>query len=171
MSNSIYRYISKNDPNWIINERCAVGSDIGECEINIAGNSESSSILPMLDAHLSAAPSSMYIGKSKTKIITLDSLIDKYSFSNENIFLKIDTQGFEDQVLKGVLKNLKRVRVIQLELSIVPLYNGQEIYKHFFDFFDKNNFILWSIMPGFYNNKTGQHLQFDAIFVNKNYIY
>ena len=40
---------SADDPLWEIYSRCAVGDHDGEVEINIAGNSESSSILPMLE--------------------------------------------------------------------------------------------------------------------------
>ncbi|MFX8373787.1 FkbM family methyltransferase, partial [Acinetobacter baumannii] len=90
-----------------------------EVDINISGNSYSSSILPMLPAHLSAAPESLYIGKAKTKVITLDSVFDEYRVNKEKVFLKIDTQGFEAEVLSGLSRNLRNITAVQLEMSIV----------------------------------------------------
>ena len=156
---------AKGDPLWIVHKRAAVGSRPGEAEINISQNSESSSILPMLNAHSTADPASSYIGKARTEVITLDSVFDSYRRSDEKTFLKIDTQGFEDRVLGGISANLKNVSGVQLELSIVPLYDGQRLYPYFFDFFEKSDFFLWSLTPGFFDSSTGQLLQFDAVFV------
>ena len=54
---------SVGDSMWEAYTRCALGDHNGGVEINIAGNSESSSILPMLESHLSAAPESAHQGK------------------------------------------------------------------------------------------------------------
>lgn len=121
----------------------------------------------MLDAHSSAAPESIYIGEVKTPIIALESVFDNYANQAENIFLKIDTQGFESEVLAGCQSKLAQIKAVQLELSTVPLYEGQELYRYFFDFFETNGFYLWSILPGFADDATGQHLQFDAVFVSE----
>lgn len=158
---------ASTDPLWTVHPRCAVGAAPGSTTINIAKNSYSSSILPMLEAHSNAAPESIYIGQIDTDVVTLDSIIDSYRHEGNRIFLKIDTQGFEAEVLKGARNSLPGITAVQLELSIVPLYDGQELYPYFFDFFASHGFTLWSIIPGFANQKTGQHLQFDAVFVNR----
>jgi len=158
---------AEKDPLWTVHPRCAVGASAGTTKINISKNSYSSSILPMLDAHLSAAPESIYVGSVETPVITLASVFDNYHSHSEKAFLKIDTQGFESEVLVGCLSRLPKIKAIQLELSTVPLYEGQELYRYFFDFFESNGFYLWSILPVFANSKTGQHLQFDAVFVNR----
>ena len=158
---------SKKDENWIIHKRCVVGSEIGQAEINISENSYSSSLLPMLQAHTSAAPTSIYKGKAATDLITLDSVFEYYRQSNKKIFVKIDTQGYEAEVLKGLTKNIENIFGVQLELSVVPLYEKQELYQHFFCYFEENGFFLWSLIPGFSDPSTGQCLQFDAIFIRK----
>ena len=159
---------SKKDPLWTVHNRCALGSGGGEMEINISQNSQSSSMLSMLDSHLLAAPESSYIGKIKTDVITLDSVFDAYQKNDEKILLKIDVQGFENEVLKGLALNLKNIFAVEIELSVVPLYEKQELYDYFFSFFEKNGFTLWSLIPMFKNSKTGELLQFDAIFIKKN---
>jgi len=157
---------AKTDVHWTVHPRCALGSSFSTKLLNISKNSYSSSILPILDACRSAAPNSIYIGEVETPLITLDSVFDNYCAPSEKVFLKIDTQGYEWEVLVGASEKLSRIKVVQLELSTVQLYGGQKIYKHFFDFFESKGFYLWSILPGFANRETGQHLQFDAVFVN-----
>lgn len=156
--------VARADPMWTIHPRCALGATIGTTRINIARNSVSSSIMPMLDAHASAEPNSVYVGTADTSIVTLDSVFDQYSRPGGKVFLKIDTQGFEAEVLKGCTAALPRIHGVQLELSTVPLYEGQQLYRYFFDLFESQGFTLWSILPGFSNAQTGQHLQFDAVF-------
>jgi len=153
------------DERWIVHERCALGAAPGEATINVAQNSFSSSLLPMLATHSDAAPESVYIGKDLTRVITLDSVFDRYCTGGERVCLKIDTQGYEKQVLDGACASLSRIMAVQLELSVVPLYESQLLYRDFFDFFQDAGFILWSLTPGFTDLRTSQLLQFDALFV------
>ena len=55
--------VSKSDTLWSVHPRCAIGSKDSIIDINIAENSYSSSVLPILESHTSAAPKSQYIGK------------------------------------------------------------------------------------------------------------
>src|SRR6267378_3510247 len=48
-------------------------------------------------------------------------------------FVKIDTQGFEKQVLDGFVKSISKVRAIMLELSLTPLYKEQELWLYFIE--------------------------------------
>ena len=52
-------------------------------------------------------------------------------------FLKIDTQGYEMKVLKGVEKNIHKICALQLELSISPLYDNPHLYQDFFNYLEK----------------------------------
>src|SRR5688572_23878121 len=81
--------------------RAAVGAAPGQTEINIAGNSASSSLLPMLKSHSDAAPQSAIVGRTPTDVIPLDSVFDLYYREGRRVFLKIDTQGYERPVLEG----------------------------------------------------------------------
>src|SRR5258705_13313117 len=63
------------DPLWTVADRMALGFKTGEIEINIAANSYSSSILPMLDSHLAAAPHSTYLQKEKVPLRRLDDVL------------------------------------------------------------------------------------------------
>lgn len=155
---------SAGDPMWEAYPRCALGDHDGEVEINIAGNSESSSILPMLEAHRSAAPESAYQGKETVPIKTLDAVAGQYLKDARAAFLKIDTQGFEWQVLDGARKALPHIKGILVELSLVPLYEGQHLWSDVIERLETEGFTLWAFKPVFYDRATGRTLQVDGIF-------
>jgi FkbM family methyltransferase len=151
-------------PLWDAYPRCALGDHNGEVEINIAGNSESSSILPMLESHRSAAPESAYQGKEVVQIKTLDAVAGKYLKDACVTFLKIDTQGFEWQVLDGARDTLPHIKGILVELSLVPLYEGQHLWREVIDRLEAEGFTLWSFKPVFSDQVVGRTLQIDGVF-------
>jgi FkbM family methyltransferase len=142
----------------------ALGDFDGESFINVSDNSVSSSLLNMLPKHLNSAPSSKYISKEKIVVNKLDTIYNDYCSDNENIYLKIDTQGFEKQILDGALNSLKNIKGVQLELSIIPLYEVTHSYSEIITFLNDLGFELYSIESGFSDINSGQLLQIDGIF-------
>ncbi|MBU3553986.1 FkbM family methyltransferase [Polynucleobacter sp. UB-Piko-W3] len=155
---------SRNDPNWDVLPRCALGAINGEIEINISKNSVSSSILPMMSAHLDSAPESIYIGKEFVPMFTLDDLLGDLIRGHKGIFLKIDTQGLEWEVLNGASQILPVIKGIQLELSFLELYEGQRLWHDFIDFLSNLSFNFWSMEPAFIDHETGRTMQVDGVF-------
>ncbi len=155
---------SDGDAKWDVYQRCALGDRNGGVEINIAGNSESRSILPMLESHLSAAPESAYQGKEVVPIKTLDEAAGPYMKDKRAAFLKIDTQGFEWQVLDGARATLPHIKGILVELSLVPLYEGQHMWREVIDRLEDEGFTLWAFTPVFSDQRLGRTLQVDGIF-------
>ncbi|NWF36775.1 FkbM family methyltransferase [Mariprofundus sp. KV] len=156
--------VSERDSKWDLYPRCALGDKDGEIEINIAGNSASSSVLPMLDSHLSAAPHTAYVGKESVPLLTLDGVAPTYIEKYQNPFLKIDTQGFEWAVLDGASNILPQIRGVLLELSLIPLYEGQYLWEDVVSRMKQEGFTLWAIQPGFTDPHDGRTLQCDGIF-------
>jgi FkbM family methyltransferase len=155
---------SEGDHKWDAYPRCALGDHNGEVEINIAGNSESSSILPMLESHRSAAPESEYQGKEIVSIKTLDAVAGQYLKDARAPFLKIDTQGFEWHVLDGARDTLPHIKGILVELSLVPLYEGQHLWREVIDRLEAEGFTLWAFKPVFSDQVSGRTLQVDGVF-------
>jgi FkbM family methyltransferase len=154
---------AENDPEWTV-QNCAIGDEVGKKEINIAGNSFSSSLLDMLPAHLDAAPHSKYEDKEWVEVKTLDSFLGSLFNIDEKVFLKIDTQGFEKQVLHGAKESLPHISTIQLEMSLVPLYRGEMVFAEMYPLMLQFGFGLIDVDGGFSDPKTGRLLQIDGIF-------
>lgn len=154
---------AKDDMGWEV-FNFALG-DIDKLEdINIAGNSESSSILDMLPSHLDSAPESLYISKETVKIKKLDSIFDSLCTTNNNIYMKIDTQGYESKVLKGAENSLKHIDTVQMEMSLVALYDGELLFNDMYMLMNDLGYSLISIEPVFSDPNSGQLLQIDGIF-------
>jgi FkbM family methyltransferase len=152
------------DAGWIVHSRVAVGAFAGDVSINVARNSVSSSILPMLETHASAAPESQYTHSEQVLLITLDSVLEEYTSLSDNLFIKIDTQGYEWAVLDGATKTLNQSKGVLLELSLVPLYDGQKLWLDCIKRLKDIGLSLYSFQTGFTDLKTGQTLQVDGLF-------
>lgn len=149
---------------WTAAERCAVGDSDGEIEIHVSENLLSSSALDMLSEHEKAAPDSKYVATEKTKVYKLDSLFGKYLNDAKNVFVKIDTQGFEEKILNGCAESLPRIKGFLIEMSLVKLYEGQALFDTLYPRMLKSGFELYGIEPAFVNKETGRMLQVDAVF-------
>jgi FkbM family methyltransferase len=164
--NSAFIELKENatlDPFWEV-YNFALGNMNGKVVINIASNSCSSSILDMLPSHLQAAPGSKYIGKERIEIKSLDSIFEGVCTKKDNIYLKIDTQGFERYVLEGAEKSLSYINTIQLEMSLIALYKDELLFNQIYELLKNKSYYLVSIESGFRNKATAQLLQIDGIF-------
>lgn len=155
---------SKNDPNWIVAPRMAIGNKEGRKTINVSGNSYSSSILKMTGTHIKGAPDSAYIDSEEIYINKLNNIWKTFLKNEDNIFIKIDVQGYELEVLKGATNILSMIKGMKIELSLVPLYEGQLLFLDMLDYIANLGFELWDILPGFRDKQSGKLLQFDGIF-------
>ena len=95
--------------------------------------------------------------------VTLDSL--SHLFPGENIVLKIDTQGFEMEVLKGSeqLFQRKAIKYIIIECSSLKKYEGQSLAEELISHITAKGFEIFDINP-FYYEASGQLTEFDIIF-------
>lgn len=162
-----YRLLGKrasHDADWMTLPY-AVGAESATVTINVAANNAaSSSVLPMLATHEEAAPSAMIVGAEKVTQRALDGLWPDITEPGDLVFLKADVQGYERQVLDGVVEHLDRITGLQLELSMVPLYEGGWLYDEALDWARQHGFVLMRLIPGFTDPRTGQMLQADGVF-------
>jgi len=150
--------------NWDVYQKCAVGDIDGIAQIQISENEYSSSILKVNPNHLSIAPQAKTIKSETVNLIRLDSISDK--LDARNLFIKIDTQGFEDRVLHGCSeKILKRTEVIQIELSLLELYSGSLRFDQMISFLKNLGFEPLFFSPGFTDRSTNEIQQLDGFFI------
>ncbi|OLP17113.1 hypothetical protein BST81_17305 [Leptolyngbya sp. 'hensonii'] len=155
---------SRNYPNWEVAERGAIGHANGEVEIHISGNSESSSLLNILPAHVNAARKSAYVDSEVVRIFRLDELIGHRLADFRAPFLKIDTQGYEDRVLQGASGILPQIKGLYLEMSLMPLYEDQILFEEMLRTVNQMGFSLYDLVPGFFDYRTGRLLQVMGTF-------
>jgi FkbM family methyltransferase len=150
------------DPLWTARNH-ALGDEPGQAIINVASNSTSSSLLPMLEAHRAAEPRVGYVGTETIQVERLDEVAGEIAGPDDRVFLKLDTQGFERQVLAGGAETLARCVGLQLEMSFVPLYDGGMLVHEAMTLAYDAGFHLTVVEQG-WAAPTGQMLQADGIF-------
>lgn len=155
-----------SDPGWTT-LHTAVGADNGTLEINVSANSYSSSALTMTDAHLDAAPGSQTIGTETVPVTTVAGIVKQHEVDPGHTLLKVDTQGYESPVLDGAAGLLPRFAAVQLELSFVPLYAGQQLFPELTERLADEGFEIYAIEAGFADPRTGRMLQCDGLFVRR----
>ncbi len=154
---------ARADGRWVTSPY-ALGASEGNGTIHVAGNSWSSSLLPMLPAHTEAAPASAPVGTTTIEIRTLDSLVAQLCPAAQRIFLKIDTQGFTLEVLRGAQQTLASVFALNVELSLTPLYAGEPLIDAIVSYLRQQHFRPVHLVPEFVT-ESGEQLQVNGLFV------
>lgn len=153
----------KNDPKSTA-KNFALGDKNETKTINISKNLASSSFFNRAKHLEENAKQTEYVSEEKVEIKVLDSIYDTLCTSNDIVFLKLDTQGYEKNILNGATESLKKIKGIQIELALKPSYNDAPGYKEIFKIIEDAGFTLFSIEEGFEDHKTGQLLEVDAVF-------
>ena len=164
--------LSVSDKRWQVAPKMALGaSNKDKVEINISKNSVSSSLLHIQPTHVKAEADSAYVGVETVRMRKLDDFLEDLEIDvSKNIFLKLDAQGYEKEILKGSKRHLDEFWGLQVEPSLVRLYEGAPLFQEMITWLEARRFKLWTLFPGFINEDTGQLLQMDGIFVRSEFM-
>jgi len=148
------------DGRWIA-EHTAIGAECGTALINVSKNLASSSFLEATPMLAASAPTAAFVRRESVRTTRLDAMIRKYVSPSNNVFLKIDVQGFELVVLASAGELLDRVRLLQIETALHRTYHGQPFFREVLDSCEASGFSLVGVDPGFTDAATGRLLELD----------
>jgi len=123
-----------------------------------------SSILPVRGATLMALPKSFTVATETVRQTSLDEVFPEFADDGARVFVNIDAQGYERDVLDGAISALPRIHGFQLELSLFALYDGETTYLDILSQLSKAGFEAYLFMPGYFSKRLGRQLQFEAVF-------
>jgi len=121
---------SSADPEWLI-RRLALGAADEQRELNITRETTLASF------RSTSAAGKKYLRDYQdvervdaVEVRRLDSVFPDCvrGLENPRALLKLDTQGWDLEVLRGAEMTLARVVAVQIELALVPLYEGAPMY-------------------------------------------
>jgi FkbM family methyltransferase len=92
----------------------------------------------------------------------IDTLIDQGMALPD--LVKIDTQGYELAVLSGFERHLQRCKVLQVELSLLPIVPGAAMLHEVVAYLYQRGFVLFDIEEFIRSPSDGAMWQIDAIF-------
>jgi FkbM family methyltransferase len=150
------------DPHWkVLN--LAFGEKDGAAQINVSEASVFSSLHPQLPTAAAFNPESRVIRQETIRVARLDEVFP--DFPKGRAFLKIDTQGYEEQVLKGGAGCMSEFIGVQMELPIVHLYEGTWRFHEAVAFMNERGFEISTIAPVNFDQADAMSLlEVDCIF-------
>lgn len=158
---------AKNDLHWHTHPY-ALGGKEEDRRINISKNPAYASFLS------SNTMSQNYLGSTiqhkHTEIVTISTL-DQIFRSNptvssaNRIFLKMDTQGFDLEVIRGAANSIEQITGIQTEIAFSPLYEQAPDHIAAFQTYQALGFNVSGIYPTHENVNTLNLLEAECFLV------
>jgi FkbM family methyltransferase len=102
----------------------ALGATNEQAEINVGADSLLSSFLEPREDSLERFPANRVTRTETVEVRRLDDTLDEClaGIAAPRIYLKMDTQGFDLEVVKGGERTLPRIVALQTEVSFRPIY-------------------------------------------------
>ena len=136
----------------------------------IVGESDSNDISFFADETASSVLYSDEVNTKKSiikqKMIKLETYIEQEKCSIPNL-LKIDTQGYEFNVLKGVEKYLPQIEVVLVELNFIEVYSNVKLAHEVINYLSGFDFVPYDICEIHRRQLDNALFQIDFIFMKK----
>ena len=126
----------------------------------------SSSLLPMQDRHRELWPKTTGAKKIPVTMTTLDAVAAVAPFTG-HMFLKLDVQGFEMNVLRGATQALRQTAVVMMEVLFEPLYEGQADFRELLNFMADQGFRFIEFADERRLPPLGKLVYADGVFLNE----
>lgn len=158
--------ILKKKKNTYAYEKIGIGEENKKFKINEYGTSGLSSFKDINSSY--SYDSQIFNQQVSTSydvdVLTLDDYVTRSQIKGE-FCVKIDTQGFEMEVLKGAQKlfDSQRIKVVIIELMTIEKYQGASLYYEIIDYLEKYGLRLVDIHNSYYE-EDGKLSEFDAVF-------
>jgi FkbM family methyltransferase len=150
------------DSSWKVRKK-ALGSEIGKKTIFLASNKAMSSSLLVPTGMRERRPDIAFESGPSVEVSTLEAEIGA---AGEDFYLKIDTQGFEMDVLRGAENILDRCVAIEFESAITPLYEGETLHHDIAQWLAEREFIPYQLVITDWDSNL-RTVALDAIFVRE----
>lgn len=144
----------------------AIGESSGHVSFQVNSHIQASSILPLASSHLTSFPNAKEVEVIDVEVKTLDSVLADHEFKSP-VLLKIDTQGYEANVIRGATETLKRVDYVLLEVSFKELFKGEMLFPEILELMESNHFRFLRPISWFCDPVSQEVLQMDALFCRK----
>jgi FkbM family methyltransferase len=106
--------------------RMALGSTKGEAPMHVFTGTTFHSFLSPSEYGLSRFPDKMQIERTESvPLDRLDNILDDLvkDVANPHIFLKVDTQGYDLEVMRGLGNKAGDISALQIEMAVNPIYD------------------------------------------------
>lgn len=137
------------DDRWATHE-CALGRSSGKVTLNVFSASDFSSCLMPNEFGAQRFQDSLTVaGSVDVELRTMDELLGSIppAAIGSRLLLKLDTQGFDMEVLLGAASVLERVQAVVTEASLRPIYEAAPLFPEVLEFLTAKGFALSGFFP------------------------
>jgi FkbM family methyltransferase len=137
------------DPHWRA-FNLALGREHGEATINVTQLTFYSSFRnPSPYAYDTFGTQPTVRSTETVTVATLDEMFDQVisGISDPHVYLKMDTQGWDLEVLKGAPESLMHVMALQSEIATQAIYDGMPMMRDSLDYLDRAGFAISGLFP------------------------
>ena len=152
------------DPRWAV-QQVALGSRVSPADLHVARDPSCNSLLDVTARSVASAPESAFVGTETISVVTrLDHIWRDLVPPTSRVYLKVDVQGFELEVLDGGGPHIAAVVLLEVELSLAPVYDGGPLWREVVEYLSERAFRLVAVESVFEEPSTGETLQINGIF-------
>lgn len=140
---------SIDDPKWIVRQH-ALGQTKSVARLNVMRSSVLSSFLPPDSTHVPELSTDNVVSRvEEVEVLRLDGVIAELreSYDISSLYLKIDTQGFDLEVIKGAGAAVGEIAALQTEMSLRPIYSGMPDFADSLEVMQQLNFHVSGFFP------------------------
>ncbi|WP_379093589.1 FkbM family methyltransferase [Pedobacter sp. UC225_65] len=98
----------------------------------------------------------------------LDQIVADTRFEKTDL-IKLDTQGYELEILKGGIKTLQSAQLVLIEVSLLGIYKGAPLVDEVIHFMKSHGFILYDICTLMRRPYDNALYQSDFLFIKQNH--
>ena len=146
--------------------KIGLGSREGNFEFHRSSWAPASSFREMSDLHKKNYPHSAGSESVRVQVETLDNVFRDIGL-DDNIFIKMDVQGFEDEVIKGGREVISRARVLVIECSLQQTYEGEPMFDGIYELLKPMGFEYRGSVKQSLRKDDDSFLQADCVFIRK----
>ena len=156
-----------DDPLWRI-FGVALGGETGELPLNVMQESAFTSFLaPDNSAVPTLARLNSVVQVEVVPVSRLDDMMDQVRAGSacRSVYLKLDTQGYDLEVMKGASATLGSIAALQTEVSVLPLYRHMPNWLTSLKILKEHSFDVTGLFP-VSQDPALRVVEFDCVAVN-----
>jgi len=163
----VLREVAAHDPKWTAHQ-WALGAQPATLPMHVMRSTEFSSLLDPTPFSIERFQRSAPVDHDEqVKVRRLDQILPAVirHVRDPRLFLKIDTQGYDLEVVNGAGRAIERMRGLQSEISVVPLYQRAPDMFESLAAYRSRGFELSGLFPVVYDPEADQVLEYDCVMV------
>lgn len=159
------RRATSDDPRWEAYQ-VALGAQPGVANLHVAERSNFSSFLKANDYCVTRfGEQTVSAREESVRVRRLDDVLEEISpgAAGERVYLKMDTQGFDMEVFKGLGDKLRRVVALQSEVSLISIYEHMPHWTDCIAAYERAGFAIAGMFP--VNRDHGRVIEYDCVLM------